>query len=159
MKQGGSRDLIQPESIKEKHLFFEEKFTEQLSLLESSLKVDQLDQLQQRLDGILIATTNLIKNFDGAFARRFLFKVPFDKPTVEAKKSIWKDKLSWLGDKDTAMLAQRHDLSGGEIDNVVRKSLMEEVIKGRRPTVEMLSRWSSQEKFGNEKGQAIGFSA
>ena len=57
------------------------------------------------------------------------------------------------------MLAQRHDLSGGEIDNVVRKSLMEEVIKGQRPTVEMLSRWSSEEKFGNEKGQAIGFSA
>ena len=273
MKQGGSRDLIQPGSIKEKRLFFEEKLTEQLSLLENSLKADQLEQLQQRLednalpkgvtvlfyglpgtgkteaamqlakatgrgvlhvdiaackskwfgdsekimkglfrtyseickrekvkpillfneadalfskrkdvesgncaqtenaiqnimleemerlDGILIATTNLIKNFDSAFARRFLFKVPFDKPTVEAKKSIWKDKLSWLGDKDAAMLAQRHDLSGGEIDNVVRKSLMEEVIKGQRPTVEMLSRWSSQEKFGNEKGQAIGFSA
>jgi len=272
-KQGMNRDLVQPKDIQEKRLFFEEKLTEQLSLLENSLKVDQLEQLQQRLeasalpkgvtvlfyglpgtgkteaamqlakatgrgvlhvdisackskwfgdsekimkglfstyremckrekvkpillfneadalfskrkdvetgncaqtenaiqnimleemerlDGILIATTNLIKNFDGAFARRFLFKVPFDKPTVEAKKSIWKDKLSWLRDEDAAMLAQRYDLSGGEIDNVVRKSLMEEVIKGQRPTVEMLSRWSSEEKFGNEKGQAIGFSA
>lgn len=113
----------------------------------------------ENLDGILIATTNLIKNFDDAFARRFLFKLRFDKPTKEAKKAIWKDKLPWLSDEEAALLAERHDLSGGEIDNVVRKSLMEEVINGQRPDVELLSQWCSDEKFGNGKSQPIGFTA
>lgn len=41
----------------------------------------------ENLDGILIATTNLADNLDGAFERRFLFKIRFDKPTVEAKET------------------------------------------------------------------------
>ena len=113
----------------------------------------------EHFDGILVATTNLANNFDDAFARRFLFKIMFDKPSKEAKTAIWKDKLSWLDDNQAAMLAQNHDLSGGEIDNVVRKTLMEEVIHGIRPTLETLSQWCSEEKMGDQKGKAIGFVA
>jgi SpoVK/Ycf46/Vps4 family AAA+-type ATPase len=47
----------------------------------------------ENLDGILIATTNLTENLDKAFERRFLFKIRFDKPTLEAKTNIWKDKI------------------------------------------------------------------
>lgn len=113
----------------------------------------------EHFDGILVATTNLANNFDDAFARRFLFKIMFDKPSKEAKTAIWKDKISWLDDNQAAMLAQNHDLSGGEIDNVVRKTLMEEVIHGIRPTLETLSQWCSEEKMGDQKGKAIGFVA
>ena len=42
----------------------------------------------EKLDGIMIATTNMIDNLDSAFARRFLFKIKFGQPTVEAKKAI-----------------------------------------------------------------------
>ena len=116
-------------------------------------------KLEKRFWLFFLATTNLIKNFDDAFARRFLFKLRFDKPTKEAKKAIWKDKLPWLCDEDASFLAERHDLSGGEIDNVVRKSLMEEVINGQRPDINMISQWSSDEKLGNSNSQQIGFVA
>ncbi len=42
----------------------------------------------EKLDGILFATTNLTDNLDKAFERRFLFKIRFDKPTLEAKTNI-----------------------------------------------------------------------
>lgn len=44
----------------------------------------------EKLDGILIATTNLADNLDGAFERRFLFKIRFDKPTMEARKTSFR---------------------------------------------------------------------
>jgi len=113
----------------------------------------------ERLDGILIATTNLSMNFDDAFARRFLFKISFEKPTMEAKIAIWKDKLSWLNDREAELLAQKHDLSGGEIDNVARKSLMEEVINGERPSMDSLFQWCEEERFGKQHGNVIGYVA
>jgi SpoVK/Ycf46/Vps4 family AAA+-type ATPase len=111
----------------------------------------------ETLDGILIATTNLCDNFDSAFERRFLFKVKFGQPTTDAKKSIWKSKLPWLPEEDCAKLAARYDLSGGEIDNIVRKSYMEEVLSGNRPTVEMLEAWCKGEKLTRKGGNTIGF--
>ena len=42
-------------------------------------------QEMETLDGILIATTNLAQNMDKAFERRFLYKIKFEKPTIEAR--------------------------------------------------------------------------
>lgn len=111
----------------------------------------------EKLDGILIATTNLTYNLDNAFARRFLFKIQFGQPTVEAKQSIWKDKLSWLSDDDCRQLATRHDFSGGEIDNIVRKVVMEEVLHGIRPTLSEVEELCRHEKIGEGKCCSIGF--
>jgi len=109
------------------------------------------------LDGILIATTNLCENFDAAFERRFLFKVKFGQPSPEAKKAIWKSKLSWLSDEECDKLATRYDLSGGEIDNIVRKTFMEQVTSGVRPSLETIEDWCRNEKLGTKNGNAIGF--
>ena len=112
----------------------------------------------EKLDGILIATTNLINNLDGAFERRFLFKIKFGQPTEEAKQSIWKSKLSWLTDDDCRQLAAHHDFSGGEIDNIVRKVVMEEVLHGTRPTLAEIEELCRHEKIGDGgKGSCIGF--
>ena len=114
----------------------------------------------EKLDGILIATTNLINNLDGAFERRFLFKIKFGQPTEEAKQSIWKSKLTWLTDDDCRQLAAHHDFSGGEIDNIVRKVVMEEVLHGTRPTLAEIEELCRHEKIGDEgKGSSIGFQA
>ncbi|MCM1319124.1 MAG: hypothetical protein NC217_01935 [Muribaculaceae bacterium] len=52
----------------------------------------------ERLDGIFIATTKLADNLDKAFERRFLFKIRFDKPTVEVKtKSLFNKKCECQG--------------------------------------------------------------
>ena len=123
---------------------------------ENALQNILLEEIE-RLDGILIATTNLSDNFDGAFERRFLFKVEFGRPDMAAKKSIWKSKLKWLSEEHCGRLAFRYDLSGGEIDNIVRKAIMEEVRSGRRPSVETLELWCRSEKLSKSNGNAIGF--
>ena len=112
----------------------------------------------EKLDGILIATTNLTENLDSAFARRFLFKIEFKQPTVEAKQSIWKSKLEWLPDDDCRALSTKFDFSGGEIDNIVRKVVMEEVLHGARPTLTEIEELCKHEKIGDgAKGNNIGF--
>ena len=123
---------------------------------ENALQNILLEELET-LDGILIATTNMCDNFDAAFERRFLFKVQFGQPNTEAKKAIWKSKLSWLTDEECGQLAAKFDLSGGEIDNIVRKSMMEEVLTGNRPSLEMLEAWCRGEKLTRKGGNAIGF--
>ena len=123
---------------------------------ENALQNILLEEMEN-LDGILIATTNLCNNLDSAFDRRFLFKIYFGKPDTEAKRAIWQSKLDWLSDEDAKRLADRHDLSGGEIDNIVRKSFMEEVLHGQRPTFDTLDQWCKSEKLEQNKGCAIGF--
>ena len=110
----------------------------------------------EHLDGILIATTNMMRNFDDAFSRRFLFKVKFDMPTPEAKKNIWKSKLDWLIDEQAGRLAAKFALSGGEIDNIVRKTIMNEVISAELPSMEQIEDWCREEKSGKESSK-IGF--
>lgn len=112
----------------------------------------------ENLDGILIATTNLAENLDRAFERRFLFKIRLDRPTPEAKKKIWLSKLPALSDPDASALATRYDFSGGEIDNIVRKALMSEVLEGTQPSFAQLEKLCSEEKLRSNSTQAkIGF--
>lgn len=111
----------------------------------------------ENMEGIMIATTNLADNLDGAFERRFLFKVHFDKPTLEAKKSIWQNKMPMLSDADAQSLASQHDLSGGQIDNIVRKSLMQQIIAGEQPTLASLSKLCSEERILNKGNNKVGF--
>lgn len=111
----------------------------------------------ENLEGILIATTNLADNLDAAFERRFLFKVKFDKPSVEAKAKIWHSKLNWLSESDVDYLASAYNFSGGEIDNIVRKVTMSEVVSGERPSFEELKDFCKTEKLFCEQGRTIGF--
>ncbi len=111
----------------------------------------------ENLDGILIATTNLADNLDGAFERRFLFKIRFDKPTEEAKTNIWRNKLSGLSADDARALANAYEFSGGQIDNIVRKAMMQEIIKGEKSTLDTLKTLCNEEKISKKTCKRIGF--
>lgn len=111
----------------------------------------------ENLDGILIATTNLADNLDRAFERRFLFKIRFDKPTIEAKTNIWMSKLATLSTDEAHMLASSYDFSGGQIDNIARKTLMQEVIKGVKPSISELLTLCGEEKLSRDTTRHIGF--
>ena len=50
---------------------------------ENSIQNIILEEMEN-LEGILIATTNLTDNLGPAFERRFLFKIQFENPSVEA---------------------------------------------------------------------------
>ena len=113
----------------------------------------------ENLEGILIATTNLTDNLDPAFERRFLFKIQFENPTVEAKKAIWKNKLPWLTTEKAQHLAKTYNFSGGEIDNIVRKAEMKEIISGKRPAFTDIIEMCKVEKLDATAGadRQIGF--
>ena len=88
-------------------------------------------QEMEKLEGIMIATTNLTSNLDKAFERRFLYKVKFEKPTQEARAEIWRSMLKGLKKKDALILASKFDLSGGEIENVVRRQTVQSILSGK----------------------------
>lgn len=112
----------------------------------------------EKLEGILIATTNLNQNLDAAFERRFLFKIKFEKPSVEAKQKIWQSKLDWLSETDAMQLATNYSFSGGEIDNIVRKATMEEVLNGEKPDMQQLLVYCDAENFISKTGnRKLGF--
>ena len=111
----------------------------------------------ENLDGILIATTNLADNLDGAFERRFLFKIRYDKPTIEAKINIWRSKLRVLSEEDAKTLAASYEFSGGQIDNIVRKAMMQEIVKGEKPTLYSLKAMCNEEKISKKSHNRIGF--
>lgn len=108
----------------------------------------------EKLEGILIATTNLIDNLDPAFERRFLFKIHFENPSVEAKKAIWKNKMKWMSPTQAEELAINYNLSGGEIDNIVRKAEMKEIISGKRPAFSDIVEMCKVEKLDAAAGAA-----
>lgn len=114
-----------------------------------------LEQMEKQI-GILIATTNLEGSLDPAFERRFLFKVKFERPSLEAKIHIWMDKLNGLSEDAAKVLAESYNLSGGEIDNVVRKVTMKRVLTGAGYSLDYLKELCGQEKFAKQH-KVVGF--
>ena len=82
-------------------------------------------QAMENLSGIMIATTNLSNNMDSAFERRFLYKICFDKPTVATRQQIWKAMLPSLSGEEARSLAESYDFSGGQIENIARKQIVD----------------------------------
>ncbi|WP_325358135.1 ATP-binding protein [Albibacterium sp.] len=124
---------------------------------ENAIQNILLEEMES-FEGILFATTNLIENIDNAFERRFLFKVRFDKSTVENGARIWQNKLDFLNQEEAISLASQFDFSGGEMENIARKCLMEEVLLGAKPTITSVRALCENEKWGSEKTrQGIGF--
>ena len=111
----------------------------------------------EKLEGIMIATTNLCENMDKAFERRFLFKVKYEKPSLQARENIWRTKMNNLGAEDITKLAKEFDFSGGEIDNIVRKCEMNEIIKGTQPDYEEIVELCKTERLENAKEHRMGF--
>ena len=98
--------------------------------------VDQMNNTIQNIileemenfKGILIATTNLQYNLDNAFERRFLFKIKFTPPTTDTLKKIISDKIPALSTLEVAELADKYKLTGGQLANVSRKLVFDEIL-------------------------------
>lgn len=87
-------------------------------------------QEMETLDGILIATTNLSQNLDPAFERRFLYKIKFTMPTLQARQSIWSTMLPSLPERVTRTLAEGYDFTGGQIENIARHYAIDSILHG-----------------------------
>lgn len=135
-----------------------EDVTRSVDKMENSMQNIILEEIE-KLDGILIATTNLTCNMDHAFERRFLYKIEFEKPTVQVKSAIWQTMLAGLSDEDAAVLASKYDFSGGQIENIARKSVVSKIITGEDFTLNSLighCDTEAMDKYGSNR-RRIGF--
>lgn len=87
----------------------------------------EISYLLQRVEdfpGVVILATNLKANIDEAFARRFQTAVYFPMPDAEQRLRLWKGMLNEqcpvAPDLRLETLAEKYELSGGAITNVVR---------------------------------------
>lgn len=126
-----------------------------------NIVVDIVLQEMEDMHGILLATTNLADVIDEAFDRRFLFKTHLDNPDADAQAKIWKNLLPELSEQDCAILAQKYDMTGAQISNVItRRDLAELYYEGDRGLsfIENLcSRELSDARRTSTKGAKIGF--
>ena len=111
----------------------------------------------ENFQGILFATTNLIENMDAAFERRFLFKVKFEQPSIENSAKIWHEKLPQLTQKESEILAESFNFSGGEMENIGRKCTMQEILSGEKLHFEEIKNLCKNEKWSGEVRGKIGF--
>ncbi len=125
--------------------------------MENSVQNIILQEMED-LDGILIATTNLTTNLDKAFERRFLYKIRFEKPSSEARSSIWRAMLPSLSVTEADFLAGDFDFSGGQIENIVRKSEVQSILDSSEPGFDDIRAFCSEEIIGDGTGRKrIGF--
>lgn len=116
-------------------------------------------QEMERIDGLLIATTNLVQNFDKAFERRFLYKVKFNAPSIQTRRHIWQYIMPEISEETASWLASHYNLSGGQIENVARRYAINTILYGppteELPTLCKCSENESKETYGISQ---IGFS-
>ena len=115
-------------------------------------------QEMETLDGILIATTNLAQNMDKAFERRFLYKVKFEKPTVEARMHMWHEMIPSLDEEQCRTLATRYEFSGGQIENIARHYAISNILHGKSQNViEDISSYCDSERLETKENCRVGF--
>lgn len=115
-------------------------------------------QEMETLDGILIATTNLAQNMDKAFERRFLYKIKFEKPTIEARMSMWHEMIPVLKEEETRILANKYDFSGGQIENIARHYTIGNILHGDSENViDELFSYCDSERLNAKEIRKIGF--
>ena len=105
-----------------------------------------LEEMEKH-QGVIIATTNLTDNLDNAMERRFLFKVNFQQPNTQTKFLIWKDKLPEVEPRILKELANSYDLSGGQIENVVRKYQMNKVLGKNKADLKLMHTFCMAENY------------
>ncbi len=93
----------------------------------ANLETNYLLQRIEQFEGIVVLATNLKKNIDEAFTRRFRFIANFERPTPGQQLAIWRRHLPASSFDEVALteLAQSLSLVGGEIRNIAIAALFD----------------------------------
>jgi hypothetical protein len=111
----------------------------------------------ENFEGILIATTNLTENFDKAFDRRFLYKIKFSMPDINTRTDIWQTIIPELKEQEAHELAVQYTFSGGQIENIARKRIVENILSGDNPSIEKIKYYCQDETVSSDNELKIGF--
>lgn len=123
------------------------RFTEVNRATEKSENAVQAIILQEleSFEGIFIATTNLQNNLDVAADRRFLYKMRFDYPSAQIRKAIICMKMKWISEEDAQTLSREFCLSGGQVDNLASKCVIEKFMTGQEASLEKMRSFCREE--------------
>jgi SpoVK/Ycf46/Vps4 family AAA+-type ATPase len=96
---------------------------------ESNTVVSVLLQELETFNGVVIFATNMAANFDPAFERRIRSHVLFEMPGIDEREQIWRVQMHPIRtplarDVDFRALAERYEVSGGDIRTAVLKAAM-----------------------------------
>jgi hypothetical protein len=96
-------------------------------------EVSYLLQRVEDFDGLIILASNFKSNMDAAFIRRFNSIINFPMPTVSERQQIWQTSIppvaSVADDVDILNLANKYELSGSGIVNVVHYASLQTIYK------------------------------
>ena len=100
-------------------------------------EVAYLLQRLELFDGIVVLASNMRDNMDIAFARRFESTIFFPLPRPTERLKLWQQGMSERArldpNVDLGQLAERYELSGGSIMNVIRQVSLASIAEGERP--------------------------
>jgi len=106
-------------------------------------------QRMETFDGVAILATNLRANLDDAFTRRLDAIIDFPPPDAEYRRRIWdlalRPGLPRAGDIDLDVLAQRFNLTGGNIRNIALAAAYFAAEEGRPVSMADLMRGTHRE--------------
>ncbi len=135
--------------------------------IDVSSSVDQMSNALQNIlleemenfNGIMLGTTNLARNMDAAFERRWVMKVLFESPNKDAKKAIWKSVIKGLRANEVDTLVDQFDLTPGEIFNISRRFAVEKLLGLKKTKLKTLIELCETERFQSSavKLNTIGF--
>lgn len=127
-----------------------------VSQTENAIQNILLEELE-KFEGILIATSNLTQNLDFAFERRFLYKIQFEKPDLHVRKKILQSFFPIISEEQAEKIASDFVLTGGNISNISKKMLMEEIIKGEATDFEKLYGLCREEIWQKQEARCVGY--
>jgi SpoVK/Ycf46/Vps4 family AAA+-type ATPase len=88
----------------------------------ANIETGYLLQRMEEYSGVAILASNFKRNMDEAFVRRLHFAVEFPFPNVQERRRIWEgvwpDQTPLAADLDFEVMANRFEVSGGNIRNV-----------------------------------------
>jgi SpoVK/Ycf46/Vps4 family AAA+-type ATPase len=110
---------------------------------ESNIVVNVLLQELERFNGVVIFATNLAANFDPAFERRIRTHVLFEMPGVDEREQIWRVQMHptltpLADDVNFRELAEKYEVSGGDIRNAVLKAALAAASESLRDTHKLI---------------------
>ena len=97
----------------------------------------EVSYLLQRIEdfsGVIVLATNLKANLDDAFSRRFQSMIYFGLPDPQQRLQLWQNGFSHKSPLEPGLdleaIAQKYEMAGGAITNVVRYTSMKALKRG-----------------------------
>lgn len=130
----------------------------------ANIEINYLLAEMELYQGVIIISTNMKGNIDQAFIRRFSHVVEYPMPNERLREAIWRksfpSRTPLAADVDFVFLAQKFNLSGGNIKNIALSSAflasadggevitMHHVILATKREYQKLGRVCSRSDFG-----------